>query len=130
MSSAFDTIKPDQYFKLDDGTIIKTMKDMVDALEYMDDKTFKRYSNRQKNDFANWAKYVLKNSMLARELSKIKSREELIAKLKDEPKQRKGFFGLFRKKEIEEKQTKQEKKERRKPEKKGIELAEDLAKKK
>ncbi len=126
LSSAFDAIKPGQYFKLDDGSVIKSLKDMVEALEYMDDKTFRRYSNRDKNDFANWAKYVLKNSVLSRELAKIKTRKELIERLKDQPKKKKGLLGLFKRRKNEEKDSKKKKK---KPEKEGLELAEDMKKK-
>jgi ABC-type multidrug transport system permease subunit len=147
IAQIFDTIKPGQYFKLDDGTIVKNLADMISALEYMDDKTFKRYCNREKNDFANWAKYVLKNNMLSRELSKVNSKEELLRILKAEPKQKRKLFGLFgdssyKKKERERLKRQKEKKEDaseqenvsdkpkpRKPVKESIDEAEDLIRK-
>lgn len=103
-ASMFNDIKEGQYFKLDDGTVIKNLNDMVAALEGMDNKVFSRYCNKRKNDFANWAKHVLRNELLANELSKISGREDLLARLKMhggsvKKEEKRGLFGLRRKKQ-------------------------------
>lgn len=101
----FDNIKEGQFFKLDDGTIIKSVTDMIAALESMDDKTFSRYCSKKKNDFANWARLVLKNDLLADELAKICSKDVLLSKFRSHHIAKEGkkeLIGLFGKQKAKE----------------------------
>ena len=72
------TLLPDQYFKLSDGTALKSLDDLKEALGKMNDDTFRQYVNDEKNDFANWIRFVYKNDSLADTLSKAKSKSAFI----------------------------------------------------
>jgi hypothetical protein len=62
---------PDQYvFWCHDGCMIKSIRELKDALELMSDKTYAYHANNEKNDFSNWVKDIIGDDKLARDLSK------------------------------------------------------------
>ncbi|RJQ17279.1 ABC transporter permease [Candidatus Woesearchaeota archaeon] len=66
-------------FKLYEKSI-ESEFDLLKELKAMDDATFETYVNKDKNDFYNWAKYILKDKKLAGKL-KTKSRKEMVANM-------------------------------------------------
>jgi hypothetical protein len=50
--------------------MIKSIRELKDALELMSDKTYAYHSNNEKNDFSNWVKDIIGDDKLARDLSK------------------------------------------------------------
>lgn len=62
---------PDQYvFWCHDGRMIKSIRELKEALELMSDKTYSYHANNEKNDFSNWVKDIIGDDKLARDLSK------------------------------------------------------------
>lgn len=61
-------ITPDKYFLVHDGTIIKSVLELVDVLEFMDDATFYYHVNNTRNDFYNWIKDVFEEPEIAARL--------------------------------------------------------------
>jgi len=58
-------VDEDYHFYLANGTQIKSVKGLIDALDTMDDATFTSHVNSGKNDFAEWIRVVLNNNTLA-----------------------------------------------------------------
>jgi len=75
-------IKQKKAFKLYERTI-ENQIDLLNELKKMDDETFTTYVNKDKNDFYNWAKYVLKDKKLANKL-KGKNRTEMIEAIEEQ----------------------------------------------
>jgi hypothetical protein len=68
---------PAEYaFWCNDGRIIKSMRELKEALEQMGDETYVYHVNAEKNDFSTWAKDVLIDERLAWDLSKSTDRSE------------------------------------------------------
>lgn len=65
-------------FWVNNGPILKNLKDLKDALLNMNKETFSYHVNKEKNDFAVWVKDALKNNALAKKLSKTKTIENMI----------------------------------------------------
>lgn len=60
-------------FWINNGPILKNIKDLADALANMSEELFAYHVNAEKNDFAVWAENVLKDETLAKNLAKSKS---------------------------------------------------------
>ncbi|MEM2121384.1 MAG: DUF5752 family protein [Candidatus Woesearchaeota archaeon] len=67
-----------------DGKAIKSLQELVEELNIMDDDTFKKYVNEEKNDFANWIRDVFQETELANKIFSIKERKEIINILRNE----------------------------------------------
>lgn len=65
-------------FWVNNGPILRNLKDLKDALLNMNKETFGYHVNKEKNDFAVWVKDALKNNALAKKLSKTKTIENMI----------------------------------------------------
>ncbi len=63
----------DKRFVLNDGRILKDLKELADALEHMSEDVFRHHVNEAKNDFSNWARDVLNEKELAEDLQKLDS---------------------------------------------------------
>lgn len=70
-------IKPNEYFWLKGKTPIKNLKELADALEFMDEAAFSCHVNSQKNDFYNWISEVFSNRDLAGKIKHIKKSKEM-----------------------------------------------------
>lgn len=79
----FKNVSPEEIFHLDNGLKVSNIRDLVHQLELMNDKTFKAHVNEEKNDFANWIRYVFKDDVLANRLHKSNKKEEIIQILED-----------------------------------------------
>jgi len=60
-------------FWVNNGPILRNLKDLKNALKKISEETFKYHVNKEKNDFANWVKNVLGDKILANKLAKIKT---------------------------------------------------------
>ena len=67
-----------------DGKSIKSLKELVLELKIMNEDVFRRYVNDEKNDFANWIKYVFGEEEFARKIYATKDRKEIINILNNE----------------------------------------------
>lgn len=74
-------ITPDQYFILRNGQPIRSLKELIDALDYIDDTTFAHHVNEYRNDFANWVRDVINDGDLADEIQATETRPEMVKTL-------------------------------------------------
>lgn len=68
----------DRHFYVVDGKVLKSAGDLSVALQAMDQKAFQHHVTSHKNDFAVWARDVLKDDALALRLSGAKSLDDMI----------------------------------------------------
>jgi len=60
---------PDEYaFLCHDGRRLRNLVQLRDALATMSDDVFAYHSNKEKKDFSNWVRDVIKDARLARQL--------------------------------------------------------------
>lgn len=71
-------LNPKKYFWLDNGTVIRNIYELSDALKAINDELFSKHVDENKNDFAKWINDVLKNEHLAHKLDNAKTRKEMI----------------------------------------------------
>jgi len=71
-------VVPKHEFNIHMGTSIKNLQELADALEIMDENTFKHHVTKDKNDFSNWIRDVINDIDLSKELLKAKTREETL----------------------------------------------------
>ncbi len=69
------------YFSLPSGKHLRSLADLKQALETMDEDIFKHHVTSEKNDFAVWALHVFHDEKLAEQMSSVKTREDLISVL-------------------------------------------------
>ncbi len=75
---------PDQVsFWLCTNQKLFSLRELSAALETISDETFRYHVNRDKNDFENWIRDIIQDRELAREISRIKTRETLTRKITD-----------------------------------------------
>jgi len=63
-------------FYLSDGRRLRSVYELVDALESMSDDMFREHVNDGKNDFSNWVGDVFKAPDIAKEMQRIQDRIE------------------------------------------------------
>ena len=66
--------------RLKNGIVVTKKNELIDALEAMDDGTFKQHVTEQKNDFSDWLIYI--DKALAEQIKNIKTRKEMINTIK------------------------------------------------
>ncbi len=77
-------IKQTDYLKLKDGTEIKDVDDLTNALKKMDDATFITYVDSMKNPFADWLGKIYKSEEMAERMRPRRTRNEMISALSKE----------------------------------------------
>jgi len=77
----FGEVKPENYFVLCDGRVIKEYKELAKLLETVSDDIFYYHVTSERNDFANWVNDIFKEEELANGLRSSKSKIEMIALL-------------------------------------------------
>jgi len=71
-------VVPRHYFNLHMGAFVRNLQELADALEIMDENTFKHHVTKDRNDFSNWVRDVIYDIDLSRDLLKAKTREEAL----------------------------------------------------
>ncbi len=71
-------VPEENIFWCNNGTVIRDMKELKDALAAMTDQTFAYHSNAIKKDFSNWLKYVIGDTQLATDLESATNREKAL----------------------------------------------------
>ena len=72
--SLLQSTSPEFYFKVVDGSEIKSLAELADALDRMSDDSFFYHANEQRNDFANWIRDIFSEQQLAEQMTKCNSR--------------------------------------------------------
>jgi len=78
MKELTSNTKPEEAFKLADGTTIKNVLELKDTLKKMNKEVFNNHVNPTKNDFYSWVKDIYKDEILAESIKNIKSPENII----------------------------------------------------
>ncbi|MBU2633686.1 MAG: hypothetical protein KJ674_00415 [Nanoarchaeota archaeon] len=80
---------PDEAFWVCNGTILKSLYELLDHISKADNWTFKYHvnDNNNKNDFAKWIRDVFKDSKLADELDDVKDKKKYVKILQKRIKQ-------------------------------------------
>ena len=73
--------KPENYFILVTGVPLKSLRELANALETMNDWVFSHHVNDTRNDFSNWVKDILKESELAQEIKVIRNMKDMEIKI-------------------------------------------------
>ena len=69
-------VKPDYYFLMIDGSAIKNLLELANALHSMSDDVFYYHVTHDRNDFSNWIRDVFCEKELADEISRLHSKME------------------------------------------------------
>lgn len=81
----FRNVKPEEYFHMHNGLILKNLHDLIDVLEIIDDETLQFHASNSKNDFSDWIRHVFKDNNLAGKIKDAKSKIEMIEILEKIP---------------------------------------------
>ncbi len=79
LDDSIKAIPPSLYFRLNDGSILKSREDLVKALQSMDDAVFRHHVSGERNDFADWLELAL-NDTSGKDL-RGKSKDEMVKAL-------------------------------------------------
>ncbi len=71
-----------EYFYLEDGRLLRSIEDLYNALQNMDDELYNKHVTSSNNDFANWIEYVFKQNHLAERLRLIRYKTGVMQELK------------------------------------------------
>ena len=71
-------VAPSNFFILSHGVKIKNLVELAESLRTISDKVFEHHVNSYKNDFSNWIRDVIKDNELADNISKARSKNEII----------------------------------------------------
>ena len=74
-------VPEDKVFWVNDGKVLRNLKDIPAALVDMSEETFKYHVNKDKNDFKNWISDVVGDEKLARSIARTRSKEMMLRKL-------------------------------------------------
>ncbi len=74
--SILSDVNPEHKFNLHMGTSILNLEELAEALEIMDDVSFKHHVTKDRNDFSNWVRDVIKDVDLSNDLLKAKTRKK------------------------------------------------------
>ena len=72
----FTEAHPSNHFFVSDGSVIKNVIELIDALEKMHEDTYKFHANEEKNDFSSWVKDVFGEHKLAENLKSAASKAD------------------------------------------------------
>ena len=81
--SLYKTIRPEEYFYLRNGVVLKSLHDLIGVLEVIDDVTLNYHINR--NDFGSWVKNIFKDHELADKVKAAKTKLEIIEIIEASP---------------------------------------------
>ena len=80
-------VVPKHEFNIYMGSSIKNLQELADALEIMDEDTFKHHVTKDRNDFSNWVMNVICDTELSKDLLNAKTRENTLEITKQRVKQ-------------------------------------------
>jgi len=76
-------VEPEKAFWLNDGRMLKNLKELAQALETMDGALWSFHANGERNDFANWVEDVFGQKQLGSALRKTKSAKTAAKRIKE-----------------------------------------------
>lgn len=99
----FGDVEPEFRFWLSNGTVIKNVHELIEALRTMSPEMFSFHVNKEKNDFSNWIRDIIKDTALADKIKNVRKKEEMLAVLQE---RKDGFEYAKKQKEEDEKRQK------------------------
>ena len=75
-------LHPTQYFILRNGQPLKSLKELLEVIGYIDDSTFDHHVNEYRNDFAQWIEGAIGDAGLAQEVRSATDRAGVVAALR------------------------------------------------
>ena len=81
----FRNVKPEEYFYMQNGVVLKNLHDLIDILEVIDEETYNFHVRNNKNDFSDWIRHIFKNNNLADSIKDAKTKLEIIEILEKIP---------------------------------------------
>lgn len=76
-------VPEDKVFWASNGSVLRNLGELEQALEHMDDGTYKCHANKEKNDFSNWIKDVVGDNYLADRISNARNKGSAHKKVKE-----------------------------------------------
>ncbi|MBD3204483.1 hypothetical protein GF327_09405 [Candidatus Woesearchaeota archaeon] len=76
-SKKLKNAKPDNYFILVTGALLKNLKELAHSFDTMNKWVFDHHVNEQRNDFSTWIRDILKEEDLAEEIRYIRDMKEM-----------------------------------------------------
>jgi len=70
-------------FRSRDGSELKNLEDLADALREMPEETYSHHVTEQNNDFSNWIRDCIGDSTLAKNLAKTTERDQACQMVED-----------------------------------------------
>ncbi|MBW2995615.1 hypothetical protein KY312_04640 [Candidatus Woesearchaeota archaeon] len=80
---ALGDVEPQHYFQAKDGTIVKNLIGLAEAIELMDMPTFNHHVSDGRNDFASWVNDIIGDTELGKQLKPLKNKERIIGKIEE-----------------------------------------------
>ncbi|MBI2141568.1 hypothetical protein HYU16_04040 [Candidatus Woesearchaeota archaeon] len=68
---------PEKAFWVNNGPVLKSIIELATAAKKLTQQQFTHHVNSAKNDFAKWVDEIIRDSELAKQLRRIKSKDEL-----------------------------------------------------
>ncbi|MFH1053191.1 MAG: hypothetical protein V1740_02125 [Candidatus Woesearchaeota archaeon] len=111
LSNILKDVNPEKCFWINNGPVIRNIYELIIALKSVKKETFSYHVSRDKNDFSEWVKEVLKDNELAKDLLKTTDRNKSIKKIKKRVSHIEKEINKARKKQTTETKKVYEKKE-------------------
>ncbi len=83
LANDFVLTDPATFFYVANGLTLRSITDLLDFLSMMDDETFRHHVNADKNDFANWIRYVFNRPRLADMVQPLRDKAQLHQSIHD-----------------------------------------------
>ena len=80
-ANLLSSVKPEECFVLKNGRILKNLYELTNSLTSIDAETFRHHVNDEKNDFANWIRYVYNDEELAEHVARAKTPDAIIKRI-------------------------------------------------
>jgi len=71
-------VDPEKVFRLNDGSVIRSIRELYSSLQSIADDTFSHHVNSERNDFSCWVRDVHNDSSLAEALVSSASKDEMV----------------------------------------------------
>lgn len=77
-------LKPEEYFFVHDGAVIRDIRELPAALKKMDEFSFRYHHNPQIDDFANWIRFLSDDLEFVAKIKKCLTKDEMIKVVEQE----------------------------------------------
>ena len=77
-------LKPEEYFFVHDGAVIRDIRELPAALKKMDESSFRYHHNPQIDDFANWIRFLSDDLEFVAKIRKCLTKDEMIKVVEQE----------------------------------------------